>query len=497
MDNIIVITQNIKLPSLIKLREYIKQGSKTLIVSTQFIFENEASEIESYLNSKCKFVNFSDVLCDAELEACDVAAFNPTEQKYVFEYYEKIKRIKNRRIAEKITANYPCVNKIIVSDDLGLSLDEWIKCGFQYISCEYYHQIEAINVKNNNVFISQLRSIYHFLGHLVRSLFGQKIYKASYDGKRYLFYGSLNRIAYRIDLDFHPASFVENMKLVLFNWGIVWNDNVVRLSTLHECYGVLPDNKKLNIKLIQDGYLPGNYSSKYLKFYGNNVEYYAWDALGKMIFKYHDLPHRIMPFRKKLFLPIPNFPSKIKKVLCVASGAGDWTALKNRSDEDKMIYVFGKIAAVFPGIEFVYRCHPVWIHPQHQGVNSILRAGTYIEWLNLPNLKVSCNIPNANEKGKFILSYKRSSFEDDLKGVDIVFGEHSISMIDAAFKNILFASCNVTGRRDLFVGVSDLGFPHCESLEDIVSLLRSLTTSEFKVEYTKAIMNYNEMTNIE
>ena len=162
-----------------------------------------------------------------------------------------------------------------------------------------------------------------------------------------------------------------------------------------------------------------------------------------------------------------------------------------------MIHAFGEVAKKFPEIEFVYRCHPVWVHPQHQGVNSIHRAAQYIDYLNLPNFKISCNIPNAIQDGKFILSYKRSSFEDDLKNVDMVFGEHSISMIDAAFKNILFCSCNVTGRRDFFAGITAMGFPHCESIDEICNVLNSINTDAFRVSYELAIKNYNEMTDRE
>ena len=204
-----------------------------------------------------------------------------------------------------------------------------------------------------------------------------------------------------------------------------------------------------------------------------------------------------MPFRKKLYLPEPRFPERVNKVLCVASGAGDWTAIKNRSDEDMMMWAFGKVASLFPDIEFIYRCHPVWIHPEHQGVNSIHRAAEYFDYLNLPNLKLSGNIPNANQGGQFVLSYKRSSFEEDLKDVDLVFGEHSISMIDAGFKNILFASCNVTGHRNFFEDITKLGFPHCKSVDDIVELLKYVTTPEFKASYLQAINNYNEMTDKE
>ena len=201
-----------------------------------------------------------------------------------------------------------------------------------------------------------------------------------------------------------------------------------------------------------------------------------------------------MPIRKNYYLPKPVFPKKVKKILCVASGAGDWTAVKNRSDEDKMIWAFGKIAKMNPDIEIVYRCHPVWIHPLHQGVNSINRAAEYISWLNLPNFKLSGHIPNAIQDGKFCLSYKRSSFEEDLNGVDIVFGEHSIAMIDAAFKSILFSSCNITGHRNYFEDITRLGFPHSESVGDIQSLINKIGSDEFIMEYNRAVDNYNQMT---
>lgn len=492
MDNIIVITQNLKISSLSLVQALLSEGSETLVLSTQFIFDNEKEEIERILQSKCTFKDFSDLLSDEELEACDVDAYKPSVQKTVFDYYREIKAIKNSRVISKLQSLYPANNKIIVSDDLGLDIDLWLQAGYRRVVCEYYHTESETKLQQG--LISKISNKIS----RIKNLLFKPIYEAyQQDGKRFLFYGSLNRISYRLSLDFHPASFIENIKLLFYNVGFVCNNSTTRLSTLHECFGVLPDDKRLNVKFIQDGYLPGNYSSKYLKFYGKNVEYYTWDALGNMTFLYHNLPHRILPFRKKLYLPMPKYPQKIKRVLCVASGAGDWTAIKNRSDEDKMIYVFGKIAAMFPEISFVYRCHPVWIHPQHQGVNSINRAAEYVHWLNLPNFRISSNIPNASENGAFRLSYNRSSFEEDLKDVDIVFGEHSISMIDAAFKNIVFASCNVTGRRDLFIGISQLGFPHCESITEIESIIKSVNTRSFKQNYDQAINNYNQMTDKE
>lgn len=496
MDNIIVITQNVVLESLGKLKSEVVPGS-ILVVSTQFIFGNEATLIDQIFGVQCMYMNFSDLLSDKDLDYCDTKAYSDS-QKSVGDYYCKIKEIKNKLVIEKLESDFHSENRIIVCDDLGIDINSWLHSGYRKVECCYYHVAEVSQCNSAfTKFLYMFKCQWHFI---VKSMQAD-IWKTKFNGVKYLFHGSLNRIGYRIDLKFSKASKWENIKYIINKYSAQFlnyfpKNNVIRMSTLHESVQWhIPDHPNANKKLIQDGYLPPNYPSKYLLFNGKYTEYYTWDVLGQLIFKYHKLPSRPMPFRKKLYLPDPIFPKQVKKILCVASGAGDWTAVKNRSDEDKMIFAFGKIAAIFPDIEFIYRCHPVWVHPQHQGVNSIVRAAKYIDYLNLPNFRISCNIPSATDnKGHFILSYKRTSFDDDLKDVDIVFGEHSVSMIDAAFKSILFCSVNVTGRRDFFEGVTNLGFPHCESIDEIAALIRNVITNEFQLGYEKAIHNYNEMT---
>lgn len=503
MNNVIVITQNVKLPSLAKLKNKLIPG-KVLIVSTQYLFENERELIDGILKTSCEFLTFSDLLSDEERELCDKDAFCPRTQKQdVFAYYHDIKVLKNERIINNLLARSEYENRIIVCDDLGVYKQAWLNRGFVDAKCDYYFNDSS---ETNNklteflkriAIIKRIAILFSDISIKLRRSFSIQISVAHRNGVKYLFYGSLNRIGYRIDLDFKKAGGIERLKYIINNLGIVGKNSTIRLSSFHEGYHKINDKKNLNVKLIQDGYLPPNYSSNYLYFYGLNTEFYTWDKIGCNTFIYHHLPHRIMPFRKKLYLPEPVFPQKIKKVLCVASGAGDWTAVKNRSDEDRMIWAFGQVAKKFPNIEFIYRCHPVWIHPLHQGVNSINRAAEYISWLNLPNYKLSGHIPNAVQNGKFCLSYKRSSFEEDLEGVDIVFGEHSIAMIDAAFKGVLFCSCNVTGHRNFFEDITNLGFPHCESVDALISLIKKVEMPEFKDAYLKAVKNYNEMTDME
>lgn len=504
MDNIIVITQNLKLESLYNLKDYIVHSGETLIISTQLIFENEAELIDNILGCKCKYLNFSDFMTDAEREECDIEAYNPTEQlDYLWGYYDNIRKLKNKKIVQKVNAKYPATHKIITCDDLGLYKEEWIENGFEFIECDYYYKNEIPKIgkepKWKTFLLLPKRKIYNPIRNRLKEInvFLHSALSVAYDGQqKYHFWGSLNRISYRLSLQFKPASIWEHLRTLIDCW-INTEPKTINLSTLHEWKGFLPDRKDLNIKLIQDGYLPSNYTSKYLKFYGQSIEFYCWDRVGQQTFIYHQLPNRIMPFRRKLYLPKPSFPTSIKNVLCVASGAGDWTAIKNRSDEDNMILVFGKVAALFPDINFIYRCHPVWIHPLNQGVNSINRAAEYIAYLNLPNFTLSSNIPCANDNGKFVLSFKRSSFDEDLKDVDIVFGEHSISMIDAALKGILFASVNVTRHRNFFESITKLGFPHCESEQEIVSLIQNIHSQSFKDGYLDSIANYNKMTDEE
>lgn len=498
MDNIVVITQNVKLESLAKLREYIIPGSETVVFSTQLIFENEVPVIEDALDSKCKFVSFGDFMTDRDYESCDIMAYDDRSPNSSV-YFDDIKRLKNRLLVTRLLEKYPCENKLIVCDDLGIEEDDWLPFGFKKVRCEYYFNRPNMRGNRITVFLRKFNSLIK----LIKNFYNSTIYQTNIEGQEYRFHGSLNRIAYRMEPKFGICSKAENRRYIrnfflnLF-FHYVPEDNIIHLSTLHEAGAWrFPDDPRFKLKLIQDGYLPPNYSSKYLRYYERNAEFYTWDVEGGRTFEMHHLSHRILPFRKKLYLPVPRYPNKVTKVLCVASGAGDWTAVKSRSDEDKMLQVFGRIAKRFPEIDFVYRCHPVWVNPDFQGVNSINRAAEYISWLDLPNLRISSNIPNANEDGKFRFSYKRSSFEEDLNGVDIVFGEHSISQIDAAFKNILFCSVNVTGRRDLFAGITEMGFPHCESEEEISQLLTNLTTDTFKKNYEQAIDNYNKMTDKE
>lgn len=483
--NLIVLTQNLMLESIEGIITEIDKNYPIVLLTSQCLFDNEKQFIEKKIGPFEEYT-FASFLSDYDMEYCDRESF-VEERNDLKDYYSKIKRKKNEILINRILNIFEPVAKIILCDDLGIDLHIWVQAGFQKLLLKYYYYPEKNSDAPKG---SKLEAIKRYAKAPVFSTF--------YAGKKYVFYGSLNRIGYRMDVEFKRDrkenwSFIFTAASKKIFGKAICRKNVEHISTLHESTKWhFPNLTNYKVGIIQDGYLPPNYSSFYLKFINPNEHYYAWDTLGMQVFRNQSIAVQMLPFRKKLYIPEPAF-RRVKSVLCVASGAGDWTAMKNRSDEDMMIITFAKIAKRHPEIKFVYRCHPTWIHPTHQGVNSINRVAEYFAWLGLPNLVLSGNIPTTN-LDNFQLSFSRNSLDEDLKEADIVFGEHSVSMIDAAFKEIPFASVNMTGRRDFFCGMTALGFPHCESLDEIEAVIQGCEDREFIDNYSKAIERYNQMT---
>ena len=245
---------------------------------------------------------------------------------------------------------------------------------------------------------------------------------------------------------------------------------------------------------MQDGFLPKNYTSRYFKYFEGVSEFLIWDLLSINFFFINQLSFR----KSKLFSPctLPKLPFKkisIKNVLVLTSGAGDWTALKNRSDDDKLFELFIKVAKTLPNINIIYRPHPLWVHPSHQGVNSINRLNNYLEAIEVDNMKISRGSTIESEEFKVnrSLSMKSISIDEEIQAADLVFGEHSQTLIKSAKIGKLFGSVNATNRRDLFSSISEIGFPHFNSHNQVINFIEK--SSSFINEYNNLITDYNKM----
>jgi len=498
MTNVYVFSQNLKLLSFAELKHSVSAEDKNVFITTHMLFENEQAYLRSVF-CNCSFRKFADYLTDEEMAYCDTRAYTGDRMEYA-NYERNLKCLKNQVVLKKVLNDFPNCNGYLLCADLGIDAHVWLKAGFQQLSGEYYYVEQPMSVLRKARQIAAksmwLKRLYKKLKPYRNACQPAEVYVATFEGKKYIFLGKMHRIDYRLDLQFQQSQ-EEYEKL---EKGIFYPaEECVYLTTWHEkskCQ--IPDSPKYDVRWMQDGYLPPNYSHYDYSFKPKNVSYFCWDILGTKLFKNKGLPFSMIPFRKKLYLPQPIFPQQVKKVLVVASGSGDWTAMKNRSDDDLMVDAFVQIARRFPDIQFIYRCHPTWIHPQNVGVNSINRVYEYFESVNLPNLRVFSNIPVSNGQGStFQFSFPRSSLEEEFLDTDLVFGEHSISMIDAAFKRIPFASVNLTNRRNFFIGINELGFPTCDSLDKIAELIDAVTTKDFQIQYLSAVSSYNAMTDLE
>lgn len=513
---VVVFSTHLKLDSISVLKNEVNECERIVFVTPQYVFDNEREIISNIFDKCLEYVCFADLMTDEDGAKCDSDAFIPYQESGrlalsdMYSCFGDMNIMKNEILADKINKLYTPDVKLIMSNDLGICLDVWINNGYKRHVGDYYikkvdgRKVPLIRKIFRRGAISKIMGRMKNIPKKLKINYPDKIYVSNYNGKKILFHGHLERAGYRINLKFETST-VERFKLwlvkllyVLFRIRIDRN-NVINMTTLHEygnyAYYDMIDIPEFHNYLFQDGYLPPNDTCKYLFFYGRNSHFLSWDKLGNKVFEYHGIPVSILPCRNIFPLPKPIF-RPIKKILCVSSGAGDWTAIKNRSDEDKTVVAFVEMAKRYPNITFMYRCHPSWVGSGIQGVNSIQRVVEYFDWLKLPNIHVSSNIPSfVDSRGNVVVSHRRSSLETDLKEADFVFGVHSISMIDGAMDGIPFASVNLSGRRNLWQGITDLGFPHCENIEAISEVIESVLDPEFQSKYCNAIDNYNKIIN--
>ena len=186
-------------------------------------------------------------MSDADFARCDEEAYS-NNLRSVAVYYDEIRQLKNKKAVDRLLERYPCDNRLLVCDDLGLDADVWLEHGFKKVTCEYYH----IPKESTKKAVGRIQSVIN----ICKKFYSADIYKAYYLGQKHLFFGSLNRIGYRLNLDFEKACKWENIKYIL---GLLMfkafhrypKNKVIRLSTLHESVSwSFPIHQNLNLKII-------------------------------------------------------------------------------------------------------------------------------------------------------------------------------------------------------------------------------------------------------
>lgn len=474
-------------------------------------YSNEIKAITEGFEYTFDFISFYQFINQEEMEYCDIEADKIIVQEYskregkLLDYYNKIKELKNKIIFNNLSSNFDIQNGYLLSNDLGIDSSVWLKNGF-------LDKVKYVDSQIKNSFFSKIKN---FVFNKIEC----NILKTS--DESYFLFGKPDRTLQYLNNEDIELIHLNNFNnfLIQFSYKMIrlvekdipiaflfmqisnyfikskyksinkaltpvheYNDNIAKLTHLLNC-------EYIN---LQDGYLPSYYTSTYLKYRVNVDKYYIWDELSKGIFERHGLIAKKWTCYKSQVLPkivlLNDF--RVKKIVFLSSGAGDWTALKNRSDEDLILKTLIKVSQNYKNIEFIFRPHPLWLNPTHQGLNSIQRVIDYVTNLNSPNLKVSGGaLKEGLEFTKHSnLSTASSTIDEDINSADLILGDHSQSMLTAAKKGKIIASISLANRKDFFSNYTELGFPLLKNELELSLLIDSLNSIDLKDEFLR---NYN------
>ncbi len=492
-------------------------GESACILTPHWLFPAERECLEQGSAVACHYRTFHDLLEVADMERCDeeadrqVAARAARREDRITEYYATLTRLKNRRLAERIGGEFEVQGGAVLCGDLGIDVAVWREFGL------------ADRAPSKPTRPRPLRS-------RIRRLLTQPMpwHYLEWEGQRWLLLGPPERVGQYFDrsvVTLRPvgraAAIWLNLQLVMARrlkpdsrWALallrpanglwrIWRCPVTRLAAaVHEhnaAVAFLAAALKLECVNLQDSFLPSYYPSCYLRYRPAVREYLVWDRFSQGIFDRHGLASRIWPAYRSWEFPAidPAAWSPVRRVVYLASGAGDWTALKNRSDEDLVLALLIEAARSRPEVDIRYRPHPLWLHPEHQGLDSIRRAVDLVESLALPNLHVS---QGARSDGQGFantgnLSAVGSSVDEDIAWADLVLGEHSQTLLVAAQRGKVIAGINVSRHPPYFGDYVRVGFPLVRTAGDLLALLARLAAPAearaFLAGYNDAIRRHN------
>ncbi|MBE2213862.1 MAG: hypothetical protein IAE82_08325 [Opitutaceae bacterium] len=491
-------------------------GRSNCVLTPHVLFPYERARLMRLGGASWTFRTFHDLLDADATEFCDEEADRQMLELYgrregrVTEYFAAIKRVKNRLLLARLQEEFEIADGVVLSDDLGIEASIWLAAGLR-------SRIPSGASPNRPP-----------LWRRVRRFFAGRVpcHYLEWSGESWILIGRPERVGQYLDAGsavLRPAgrsvtaliSYVLAIgqsgklgprPLCLLLWIVriarnAMNMRVCRMAaTVHEdsqVAAMLGTALGLEYVNLQDSFLPEYYPSRYLLYRPWVRRYYVWDQFSQGIFRRHGLESNVWSAYRSWVLPAIKSSSlrTAFRIVYLASGAGDWTAAKNRSDEDLALALLLEVAKRRPDLALRYRPHPLWLHPEHQGLNSIQRAITTIEESGMPNIMVS---QGARMDGRQFsltgnLSAVSSSVDEDIAWADLVVGEHSQTMLVAARRGKVIAGINVSRHPPFFRDYAALGFPLLTSAQDLITLVnRMQTDASFADNYNATILRHNQ-----
>lgn len=212
------------------------------------------------------------------------------------------------------------------------------------------------------------------------------------------------------------------------------------------------------IEVHVDGYHPPNYPRAYLDYYPETAVLRGNDPISARWFAAHGRAVRPSPL-----LAVPHMaPARPDcpphgPVLVALNHAGDWSALINRADTDRLVLAAIALARRLPDVQVIVRPHPTMAMAAHEGGASLERLAGFIAGAGLANLEVS-----------------RLPLDQDFARGRLFVSEYSQVLLDALRLGRLGVAANLTGRRSFLADYVDLGLPEADSADGLVDLVAAV-----------------------
>lgn len=516
--NLILVSQSSAKKNILKtLAEGFNNNYDVLCLSSHMYLEFEEAQILAESSKSIIFKNFSDYLNEKEMVFCDEQADKDILLSYksrkgkINEYYNRIKYIKNQVLYKNVTSEFELQESYILSSDLGICKDIWLE---NNLSTRF------LDEPKNSKYIKLASSLRKFTGFFITSI-NQSVSTFECEDGSHVFFGHTSRLNkyFKKHVSFKKLNYVDAffiktslmilltskkipvLKYFLYKFIGIFKSRFKSQylsfdSSIHEYsdnFGDLAKLFNIDMHVYQDGLLPGNYSSKYLLYYQYVDSFLVWDDISSKILKKNNQNVKKSNVYQKDFIDNIHAIKKVKKILYIASGSGDWTAVKTRTDEDKAFDIFMKSALQRQDIKFIFRPHPLWEHAKHQGLGSIKRLMDYADKYGPKNLHVSRQAYRDSKESinSSVMAVKSNSLQSAIEQADIIIGDHSESLLDSLRQGKIVASLNTSKRESLFQDFIDLGFPLLSSSCDILNFIDLCEQQNFVSSFNKSINIYN------
>ncbi|MBI2240490.1 MAG: hypothetical protein HYU59_06755 [Magnetospirillum gryphiswaldense] len=212
------------------------------------------------------------------------------------------------------------------------------------------------------------------------------------------------------------------------------------------------------IEVYVDGYHPPNYPRTYLDYYPDTAVMRSNDVLSARWFVHHGRTVRPTPLLvRPTMAPVDAALPPSGPVLVALNHAGDWSALINRADTDRLVLAAAELARGLPAMQVIVRPHPTMAMAAHEGGASFERLADFVTGQGLANLSLS-----------------RAPLDVDFDRGRLFVSEYSQVLIDALRRGRLGVAANLSGRRSLLADYRDLGLPHADSVAAMIDLVATI-----------------------